>query len=92
MTSCLLSSKTLPSENESTKNGKQSASKGSKFFPFTVAESIMSELPHPEKVYPFPLTLLYRMDSSASTLWTGLFPIEGVSDYFLSFPCLLKFM
>ena len=30
------------------------------------------------------------MDSSISTLWTGPFPVEGESGYFLLSPCLIE--
>ena len=35
----------------------------------------------------YQLTHLYGVDSSTSTLLTGPFPVEGVSDYFLLLPC-----
>ena len=36
------------------------------------------------------LTHLCRMESSTLTLWTGPFPTERVSGYFLLLPCLIE--
>ena len=36
------------------------------------------------------LTHLCQVDPLTSTLWTGPFPIEGVSGLFLLFPCFIE--
>ena len=41
------------------------------------------------ELYPFPLTHLHRVDSSTTTLWSGLFPIAGCLVSFITL-CVMK--